>query len=654
VSLSLIGRFANDAAGRGFVLASVGVPAWAAVSATSQERSPFGSALEGRVAAFLLYFMSFLALGAALLARLDLLRPIAILVSGTVAIAVGSAFLWRRRRQATPVDRVDGHGVRRRERLIASAFLAGTVMLALPQLAVIAVRSDSVPWPTPWYFWQVTEQYERAHGIPSSSEEWGTTIKADADYPGFNAGSAAIAAFDDGDDSLLAAQFARALAVVGALLALFALARTWGASRLAAIGGAAILAALQYWAFKVSSYRPEAYGFVLMLLVPAFVTAYLATRRRSLLVAAAVGAAALSQIHGIAFIVAGTLVAGVLVADFVRRRTRQALAAVALVAALLAGAWIVTDVVVNGRVRQLSQTGTIPTPGPGQPDLTLEFHRQTLADPSAPLASSFGELVRETLEQGFAGDGRAPTLLYYAAICLAVAALLAALLLRRRRVAPLLVRALVATGLIVLICLAFNYGWSTYVPRRTGASRVLGAGLVLLPLVGSVAVVALGTGRLRRALVATWVSIGILAFALSVSTVWGVREWQPSRTSIEGLRSRELPRDSLVLTNAYSEGFVPTLLGRRGINDGRALYLDGERLLRRGTRILDDAHRFFARPAEEWRAFRDRGVTHVLVGTEPWMFSAPGRFPTDVNALLALPELRLVDHQPGFMLFSAR
>lgn len=649
----LIDGLAHNAAGLGFVAAAAGVPAWAAAMSTRTE-SWIGSTVEGRIAAFLLYFLSFLALGAALLARFDLLRPGAILVAGSVAIAVASACLWRRRNTAHGTGAGEAAGSTRRERLIVAAFIGGLVLLAVPQLAAIAARPDSVPDPTPWNFWRVTSQYERAGGTPGASDEWGVKIDANADYPGFSAGSAAVATMTDGRNSMLAAQVARVITVVGVLLAFFMLARSWGASRPAAFGGAAVLAALGYWAVKTSSYRPEAYGYVLMLLVPAFVTTYLANRRRSVLVAAVVGAAALSQIHGISFAVAGALVAALLVTELVRRRTRETLGAVALLAVLLAGAWIVTDVVVNSRVRQVSQSTTLPEPGPGRPDPTLQFLRETRADPSAPVVQSFGDLVRSTLDRGLAPDGDVDTLLYAAAIVTAVTAVAAGFVLRRRSTARLVVRALLAAGFIGVICVAFQLGWSTYVPRRTGATRVLGAGLLLVPLVGAVAVTIAGSDRVRRALVVTWVSIGVLALAVSASTIWGIRAWQPSRDALTKLRATELPRNALVATNSFSEGFVPSVLDRPGITDGRGPYLEGERLLGRATRILDDSHRFFADPAAGWPALRDRGVTHVLVGTEPWIFGTSELFPVDGAALFSVPDLELVDRGPGYLLFRAR
>jgi hypothetical protein len=653
MSLGLIGRVAHDAGGLTFLTAAAGVPAWAAATSTRIEGNALGSRLEGHIAAFILYFISFLALGAVLLARVDLLRPVPIVVTGTTAIVAGTAILWHRRTAVAPGATQGGGGTRRRERLIAAAFLGGVVLLATPQLATIVARPDSVPDPTPWNFWRVSQQYQRAGGTPESSEEWGLTIDANTDYPGFSAAGAAVIEVTDGSDSMLAAQVFRMITVVGVLLAFFFLSRSWGASQAAALGGAAVLAALGYWAVKASSYRPEAYGYILMLLVPAFVTAYFATRRRSVLVAAAVGTAALSQIHGIALVVCGALVAGILAAELVRVRGRPALAGIALVAALLGGAWIVTDLVVNSRVRQLSQTTTLPEPGPGQPDATLEFLRETRADPSATVVGSFGDLLRSTLERGFAPDGGAETVIYAGTIATAGIAISVGLLMRRRNTVRLVVRGLLVAAFIGAICAAFQLGWETYVPRRTGATRILGAGLVLLPLVGSVAVAVVGSDRVRHALVAAWLSLGVLAVGVSASTVWGIRTWQPSRSALSGLRSIDLPPNSLVVTNAFSEGFVPAVLGRPGITDGRGPYLEGEQLLRRATRILDEAHQFFARPAERWPALRNRGVTHVLVGTKDRMFGTSQLFPVDMNALTALPDLRLVKRGDGFLLYQA-
>ena len=62
---------------------------------------------------------------------------------------------------------------------------------------------------------------------------------------------------------------------------------------------------------------------------------------------------------------------------------------------------------------------------------------------------------------------------------------------------------------------------------------------------------------------------------------------QPQASDVTALRASGLP-DSVVLTNAWTEGYVPQVMGARGLLDGRAPYTY-PRVLVRANHLLRKA-----------------------------------------------------------------
>jgi hypothetical protein len=110
------------------------------------------------------------------------------------------------------------------------------------------------------------------------------------------------------------------------------------------------------------------------------------------------------------------------------------------------------------------------------------------------------------------------------------------------------------------------------------------------------------------------------------------------------LSSLDLPRGSVVLTNAYTEGFLARVTGVSGLLEGRAPYTYPE-LLDRANTLLRGGQEYFASPRRSFEFLEEHGVDYLVVtdrrsfalGTSN-VFRTPVRRP----ALATDPRLRLV------------
>jgi hypothetical protein len=179
---------------------------------------------------------------------------------------------------------------------------------------------------------------------------------------------------------------------------------------------------------------------------------------------------------------------------------------------------------------------------------------------------------------------------------------------------------LVGLGLVAAV---FMLGWQGYVPRRTGASRVILEGCLVVPLF-----IAFGLGSLAdqtwrwrgRALQPTRrrlpVMIAVLTAAGLVSMI-GVADYDrrlaPSQDDVALWRSLPVQRGDVVLGNGYTEGFISDVTDGDGLLDCRAPYTFGD-LLRRANGLLRGADAFFADPAAHWDYLARNDVRWVVVG----------------------------------------
>jgi hypothetical protein len=178
---------------------------------------------------------------------------------------------------------------------------------------------------------------------------------------------------------------------------------------------------------------------------------------------------------------------------------------------------------------------------------------------------------------------------------------------------------LVGLGLVASV---FMLGWQGYVPRRTGASRVILEGSLLVPLF-----LAFGLGSLAEE---TWrwrgrtleptrrrvpAMIAVLTAAAIVSMI-GVADYDarlaPSRDDVALWRSLPVQPGDVVLGNGYTEGFIPDVTAGEGLLDGRAPYTFGA-LLTRANHLLRGADAFFADPAAHWDYLASNDVRWVVV-----------------------------------------
>jgi hypothetical protein len=166
-------------------------------------------------------------------------------------------------------------------------------------------------------------------------------------------------------------------------------------------------------------------------------------------------------------------------------------------------------------------------------------------------------------------------------------------------------------------------GWQGYVPRRTGASRMVVEWSVLVPPLVAIGLAALArvpwAWRGRRLSPKRWLC-GALVAALSVCglvTMVRVARYYdgqaPSRAELAVWRSLPLTSRDVVLANGYTEGFIPDVTPAKGLLDGRAPYTFGTQL-HHANQLLRGAHAFFTDPAAHWGYVAANHVTWVVVG----------------------------------------
>jgi hypothetical protein len=201
-----------------------------------------------------------------------------------------------------------------------------------------------------------------------------------------------------------------------------------------------------------------------------------------------------------------------------------------------------------------------------------------------------------------------------------------------------------------LVASVFAFGWEGYVPRRTGAQRLALEGTLLVGpgVAAAVSVIAERWTRSRSA--ARTLVLGSLAVvtALGLTTSAYLSEplarQRPDRETLAALSSLDLPRGSVVLTNAYTEGFLARVTGASGLLEGRAPYTYPE-LLDRANTLLRGGQEYFASPRRSFEFLEEHGVDYLVVtdrrsfalGTSN-VFRTPVRRP----ALATDPRLRLV------------
>ncbi|MGE3619351.1 MAG: hypothetical protein AB7L84_02720 [Acidimicrobiia bacterium] len=579
-------------------------------------------------------------------------------------VSLGSSVAWwstrRRRGGGLPRPRhlAGGDGRARAVPWWAGPATVGAVLVAgmavwAPVLAVNVRSSDALLHPTPWYYWGLAEQTASTGSLPTSAREWGTTVDFLADYPGFTSGTVVLIQQVPGEGF----EPARAVMVVTTAAAVLGL-----ASLVAALGGrttgllvaSAGLVSMWIFAIKLASYRPEPTGYGLMFAVGALSLRWMREGERGALVAGGVSFVALGQVHGIDQTLAGVLaLAAVACSLLVDRDGLGPVARAALPLGSWIVAWVAWTLALTGRISTADAAGGLVTGRSQMADPTWAFVRAIQGEP-LDRPPSAADLAESALARGIAG---VDDVAFFAGVVVVVLALLAWAVVGRGEDGERARRTAVWCGVVgvgvAAFCTWFGLRWDTYVPLRTGFSRMLQVTAFLVPL--SAAMLASMGGRVGRGVAALVVGATVSVVAVAVPA--GVEVFDRQRPSAEAIalyRSLDLPPDSVVLTNAYTEGIVTDVLGAEGLLEGRAPYTFPG-LLGRAVGLLRGAASFFADP-EGHRAFLvENGVTHVLAAKpRSYALGTPARFGWRVDEMARVPELRLVARTPELALFEVR
>jgi hypothetical protein len=461
---------------------------------------------------------------------------------------------------------------------------------------------------TPWYYGGLAHQVADSGGVPATSKEFGTTLPFLADYRFFSTGTAML--LDAGESGAQhALQVVTVIAVVLLACGAALLANAWGAGRLASLAAVPLAVGTGIGALRLYSYRPEGFALGLTLLVAALCVDRLRTGHRGSLTAACLLIATLAQVHGLALLTAGVLLLGALAALWPRHRPVPFLRRAAITGGALAASVLLVSLVAGG-ASGTEHTGSLGDEH-GLADPTWEFIRAISAlPPSQPPGNA--EIASSTVTAIYHGTGW-----WLGPLVAGATVLLVVTAVHHQRGRRLLVFTLVSLAALAAVAAVFAFGWSSYVPRRTGAQRLLTeASLLVGPYVaGALGCVPLVLGRRAwwRPVTAVTVIVlcagGLLASAHLEHTFTRMR---PPQAAVEALSRLDLPAGSVVLTNAYTEGFLADVMSADGLLEGRAPYTYPD-VLRRANRLLRGAHTFFDAPCSHGAFLRTNHVDYIVV-----------------------------------------
>jgi hypothetical protein len=489
-----------------------------------------------------------------------------------------------------------------------------TALVFLPLGYAIVRTSWSPLGSTPWYYFGLARQVADLGSIPATSIEFGTTTPFLNDYHLFTTGTAMLLVQHPGGPmtvTIMITLIAALLLGIGTVAVTTAL----GAGRGAALLAVPVAMAAGIAPLRLAAYRPEGFALGVALLLVALGIDWLHTRSRGSLVAAALLAATLSQVHGIAAVTAGVMVTAAALVSLVRGPRAEQLRRTAIALVALLAAVVITGLVFREASGTVHAGGLVDRGGLADP--TWEFFRAA-RDEASSMPLSNGALIRQSVRE----------LYDWQRWWFVPALLLASVgLWRRRRDA--VARQVVSFTLLSLLGLlaiasVFMFGWQGYVPRRTGASRIVVEASLLGPPLIAIGLECLirdsRTWRRRRLAPKPRLARLALLAALSVCGVISLVRVShyddgqaPSREELALWRSLPLTSQDVVLANGYTEGFIPDLTGAQGLLDGRAPYtFDAQ--LQRANRLLRGGQAFFTDPARHWEFLASNHVSWVVVG----------------------------------------
>jgi hypothetical protein len=481
---------------------------------------------------------------------------------------------------------------------------------------------------TSWYYSALAQQTAAAGHLPATSVEFGTTVPFLSDYPLFTLGTAFLNVQVPADQVHVVRQLLTTVPVLYLAVGTAALARALGASRLASLAAVPIAIGSGLAILKLTAYRPEGFALGVAVLAVALVALGLRARDPGVLAGGGAVTAVLSQVHGIAVVTAAAYLVAVSVALWAKERSWAFVRVVALAAGLVVAATLVTLMVTGSVAGQMHHGGISDLAGRGDP--TWEFLRAARDKPPSEPPTRL-ELVQAKLHGSVRGDA-----LWYLVVALVCYALLLVTRATRKRLGPLAVFMPVALVCLTIPVAVLLFGWDSYVPRRTGTLRMLSEASLIRPVLlagGATAAALLLRSRFRRSWVVPAFQGAVLVLALAVgvtATAHQAAGRKANRThpeDLQALSDLDIPPDSTVLTDGYSEGIIHAVTGAHGLLEGRAPYTFPH-VLYRANLLLREAREFYAHPRAN-RAFLDEnGVDYVIVQREPKVLASAYRFDT--------------------------
>ena len=349
-----------------------------------------------------------------------------------------------------------------------------TTVVFVPLAYVILHTSWSPLGSTPWYYYGLARQVADAGVVPATSIEFATTTTFLNDYHLFTTGTAMLLVqHPSGPITVITIVALLSVLLLGIGAMTFATAL--GAGRVASLVAVSLAVATGIGPIRLAAYRPEGLALGLCLLLAALSIDWLRRRDWRSLVAAAVLAATLSQVHGIAALTSGVLIASAAVVSLIRGAAQRAASSGRDRPRGAPGRRGRHGTGVPGGVGHSARRRAGRPRGAGRPDLGVLHGRAGRAIVDAAEQRRHGRrldprplravlvVVRPTPHPGGGRTGPATP--------------------RRRRSAHRRIHPGRA-GRLGAIASVFMFAWQGYVPRRTGASRiVLEASLLMPPLV---------------------------------------------------------------------------------------------------------------------------------------------------------------------------
>jgi hypothetical protein len=366
-------------------------------------------------------------------------------------------------------------------------------------------------------------------------------------------------------------------------------------------------------------------------------------------VVAALGFAALAQLHGLTWTVAAILaIATLLAAPAVAGRAarRRSLRTVAVAALVLGVAWAGTSLLLSGRISDAGKLQTAPAIAADGTDPTWVFASFGTAlegtPPPPPVA-----LLRSSLgKDSPANRGPSPSRWWCSPR-------------RRSPSSPLAATAGTSSSSSSASSASPSSASSSpsagpptcrAAPARDGSSNSPSSSSPSLSPSGASR---LPWRRIRRGAIAGVVLVSLALWGRAVPVTRRVTGNQQPPANVLTFERNTPLAPGIALANAYTEGYLPVVFGVPGLLDGRAPYTEAS-LLTRANTLRADARAFFADPLGHPFDFAAYDVRYVIVGKGVWALGTSRWFPADEDTLAGLPALRLLARGPRYDVYEVR